>query len=117
MKSNHTTRKRESRAVWEQRHRKWKASGLSATDFCRSHRIKTQTFYHWCHRLRKMSAQQNAVATQVKQPSAFVPLKPRAPSPSLVVHIGDVTLQCTADVTGDRLGEWVKAIREALCSA
>lgn len=104
--------KREGRAIWASRYRKWQASGLSKVSFCKQHGIKTTNFYFWCAVFRKdPPADPNKVAT-----APFVPVSIQEPAPVLTLQCGDVTLSCSQPIPTEQLTQWVKALRSGVCS-
>lgn len=58
--------------TWRDRVTRWKASGLSVRDFCRSEGLSEPSFYSW----RRTIAQRDA-ATAAPNAPAFVPLQVR----------------------------------------
>lgn len=68
-------------AFWEQQHALWKESGLSQTDFCKSHGFSLSTFCRWrCKALkvqRTVSAGDSTATTKITLvPAAVMPHQP-----------------------------------------
>jgi hypothetical protein len=105
--------KREGRAIWAVRYRKWQDSGQSKASFCKQHGIKTTNFYFWCAVFRK-----DPPSDPIDEgpTAAFVPVTIQEPAPMLSLQCGDVTLSCSAPISAERLTQWVKALRRGVCS-
>lgn len=105
--------KREGRAIWASRYRKWQASGLSKASFCKRHDIKTTNFYFWCAVFRKNPPND---PIDEKSIAAFVPVSIQEPAPMLTLQCGDVTLSCSQPIPTEQLTQWVRALRRGVCS-
>ena len=109
-----TQPKREGRAIWASRYRKWQASGLSKASFCKRHGIKTTNFYFWCAVFRK-DPPSDPTSGEVHS-APFVPVTIQEPAPMLMLQCGEVTLSCSAPISAEQLTQWVKALRRGVCS-
>jgi hypothetical protein len=97
--------------TWRDRVRRWKASGRSVRDFCRSEGLSEPSFYSW----RRTIAERDAVATDTP---AFVPLHVRhEPVPAaleLVLRTGH-TLRIPPGFDPEHLSVVLAALEAASC--
>ena len=98
--------------TWRDRVMRWKASGLSVRDFCRSEGLSEPSFYSW----RRTIAQRDASTTT--DAPAFVPLHVRSdPAPpvlELVLRSGHV-LRIPSGDDPEHLRAVVAALEAAPC--
>lgn len=78
--------KRRSRGAWGELIAAWEASGLSAAEFCRRHRLSARTFAWWRWRLRSRSSDDRGTSPE------FLPVRvvARAGEPASRIRDFDV---------------------------
>ena len=106
------------RAFWRTQYDHWQASGLSKAAFCRQCGLNVTHIYYFCQVFRRQRGDVTGGTFSALPPAAgapFVPVALRPEPPALVqLQIGDVTLACSAVVSGDQLRSWLAAIRDTL---
>ena len=89
----------------------WRASGLSARDFCARHRLPTPTFYAWRRRLQRRAAEQ----------APFLPVQvvadapPPQPSPLEVVLADGPVVRVTPGFDPATLRQLLAVLRGGAC--
>jgi hypothetical protein len=90
-------------SVWRERVAQWRASGKSADAFAEGRGFAGSTLRYWSSRLGPTA------------PSGFVRLvpKPPAPTPGLVVEVGDVRVRVVPGFDAALLAQLVQVLRGA----
>lgn len=92
-----------NRKVWEQRVAAWRASGLTAAQFCTEQGLGQRALSRWSRRLQPEPAGSTPtvrLVRLVRTPAAIASPPPASASPALVIEIGGtrVTVGHGADV-------------------
>ena len=106
--------KGQARAYWQEILKRWQQSGLSASQFCRMHKISDSGFYTW---RKKLTATQSTQLSQsADAPFVQVTTSPAISSPLILQLASGHTLHIAHPVNTDALGKALAALQEAnLC--
>src|SRR5207302_6001696 len=110
--------------AWSKRVAEWRASGLTAKEFCAKHDLRLSALRNWTYRLRAAEKASEASAVRlvrvtVKTEDAPPPMPHIEPAkPSLTVELGPARIVVPAGVDGatlkivlDTLGEHARGAR------
>lgn len=68
------SRRRHGPEFWRDHFNRWKASGLSQTQYSIGQKISAKTFSRWCGRLKRAGAVSQGGSAEAKVSKPFVPL-------------------------------------------
>lgn len=111
---------RRPRQWWFEHYQAWKASGVSAAQYCAEQGIHLSSLYNWACRFQKESSQQGQTRTRAaspKPPSAFIEavIQPPDSVRAQSLSVNDITVQFDSGISPESIALWVKALRAAPC--
>lgn len=102
---------RRGQDFWQRAIEQQRASGLSATRFCKKRSLKRGTFLRWRKRLADQGDDHPAF---IEVPAIALPYMPQGEDQVLEVQIGhDIRITVQSDSDLDLVGRFIAAIRRA----